>query len=106
MPGYGMWYTIDMNALRKEYERMNALTPEQARAEYEAERNEKASIQQVDPAKVEEIIKSLDKRGAWVEDITMRDYFNPWFGERTTFRGINIRTFIGNMNMLTNYVSE
>ncbi|MBN1291304.1 MAG: pectate lyase [Candidatus Latescibacteria bacterium] len=106
MPGYGMWYRIDMNVLRNEYERVSALTPDQARAEYEAERKKKTPAQPVGPAKIEEIIQSLDERGAWVEDITMRDYFNPWFGELTTFRGINIRTFINNMNALTDYLQK
>ena len=106
MPGYGMWYSIDVDALRKEYNRVNALTPDEARAEYRKRRDTIPAVPTVDPEKIEQILQSQDSRGAWVEDITMRDYFNPWFGESTTFRGISIRTFIRNMQMMMRYVES
>jgi PelA/Pel-15E family pectate lyase len=100
MPGYGMWYRVDVDALRKEYERVYVMTPEEAMAEYKAAKEAPKQAPKVDAARVERIIRSLDSRGAWVENITMRDYFNPWFGKTTTFRGISIGTFVGNMNAL------
>ncbi len=106
MPGYGMWYAVDMDALKAEYARISGLTPEQALAEYERARTAATTTPAISPAKVEDIIDSLDDRGAWVEDITMRDYFNPWFGERFTFRGISIRTFIANMRTMIAYVEN
>jgi len=106
MPGYGMWYTIDVNNLKDEYERVNALTSEDAMAEYLSLKNTPETIANIDPETVESLIGSMDNRGAWVEDITMRDYFNPWFGQRTTFRGISIRTYIRNMRTLTHYLQN
>ena len=106
MPGYGMWTRVDVDDLRTQFERISALTPEQAQEKYRRERSAVRPKRAVDPASVEKIIKSLDTRGAWVEDLTMRDYFNPWFGERTTFRGISIRTFIANMGTLTEYIKD
>ncbi len=106
MPGYGMWYRVDLEALKREYSRVSALTPEQALAEYRARREAKRTVPPPSPEQVEKVLRSMDKRGAWVEDITMRDYFNPWFGETTTFRGISIRTFITNMQSLIQCVES
>ncbi|MFC1573623.1 pectate lyase [Candidatus Latescibacterota bacterium] len=106
MPGYGMWYRVDVDALRKEYNRVNAMTPEEACTEYVRKRDAMPAVSSVDPEKVEQIMQSQDSRGAWIEDITMRDYFNPWFGESTTFRGISIRTYIRNMQTLMQYVQK
>ena len=106
MPGYGMWTRVDVDDLRAQFERISALTPEQAQEKYRRERTAVRPKRAVDPTDVEKIINSLDTRGAWVEDLTMRDYFNPWFGETTTFRGISIRTFIANMGTLTEYMKD
>jgi PelA/Pel-15E family pectate lyase len=106
MPGYGMWYRIDMNALKKEYARVSALTPDEALAEYRAGKEAPRWVQKVDENRIEQLMKSMDMRGAWVENITMRDYFNPWFGKTTTFRGMNISTFIGNMRTLMQYIER
>ena len=106
MPGYGMWTRVDVDDLRAQFERISALTPEQAQEKYRRERTAVRPKRAVDPTDVEKIINSLDTRGAWVEDLTMRDYFNPWFGETTTFRGISIRTFIANMGTLTEHMKE
>ena len=106
MPGYGMWYTVDVESLKKEYERVNALSPEEAQAEYKVKKKAQRSVHEIDPEKIEKVINSMDERGAWIEDITMRDFFNPWFGKRTTYRGISIRTYLRNMRTMMQYLEN
>jgi len=79
--GHGLWrlsnepdestafYTIDIVRLRRDYERISALSPEEAVAQYQASKMSIPSSQTTDPADVERIISELDSRGAWVEDV-------------------------------------
>ena len=103
-PGHcGMQTTINVDALRLEYERVNALSPEEAMAEYKAEVSAKPSVPSVDPDKVEQLIKNMDDRGAWVEELNVPDYSDPVKGQRRKFSGISTATYIRNMRTLINY---
>lgn len=103
---YGMQITIDVDALRAEYERVNALTPEEAIAEgrKEAEAAEPVSAPAGDT--VAKMIQSLDSRGAWVEELQVVDYTDWKYKPRRTFRGYSTATFVNNLRTLSAYVQS
>ena len=90
--------------LKKEYERVNALSPQQAMTEYRAKKNRPESVPVVNSSAVENIIKSMDNRGAWIEEISIPDYEDVVNNPRRTLRGINTSTYIRNMRTMINYL--
>ncbi|MHB9031238.1 MAG: pectate lyase [Candidatus Latescibacterota bacterium] len=94
---YGTQTRVDIPALKKEYERINALTPEQAMAEYNAKKNAPARVRNIDSGAVEKLISSLDPRGAWIEERVETT------GEKS--RMISTATYIRNMSSLAGYLT-
>lgn len=106
-PGhYGMQTSIDVDALRKEYERVNALSPDEAMAEYREAKKAATPRPEVSAEAAEEVIAHMDERGAWVEDLEVVDYTDWKFKPRRAFRGISTRTFVRNMETLLAYVAN
>ncbi len=106
-PGhYGMQVTIDVAALRREYERASALSPEEAMAEYREKASKGAAANPPSAETVEESIASMDERGAWIEDLDVPDYTDWKFKSHRTFRGISTRTFVQNMKTLLVYAAQ
>ena len=104
-PGhYGMQLRIDVAALRAEYERVFALTPEQAMAKYAAEQNTKPATPKVSPEAVQKLIDSMNERGAWGEELSAPDYTDWKQKPRRHFRGISTRTYTKNMQTFVNYL--
>ncbi|MFC1528878.1 hypothetical protein ACFL5B_03115 [Candidatus Latescibacterota bacterium] len=50
---------------------VSALTSDEADAVYRARKNKKLFVTKVNTEEIETIIDSLDKHGAWVEDIRL-----------------------------------
>ena len=106
-PGhYGMLREVDVASLRKEYERVRALTGEQAQAEYLEEKGVIQSIKRVDDSEIRHIISALDERGAWVEDLSIPYYPDVVGKPRRIIRGISTQTYISNMQKLMDYLSQ
>ena len=106
-PGhYGMQIRVDCAALRKEYERVSALSPEEARAEYEAGLVQAPAVPEVSTETVRGLIESMDQRGAWVEDLSVPDYLDWKFRPRREFRGISTRTFAKNLRTFIHYLER
>jgi len=98
--------TLDIKIMRKSYNDLSALSPEEAVARYKAQRSAKPGISEVDPAKAGELIEALDNRGAWVEEILVygsasNDPDYPW--ANTKIQGISINSFTRNMRALMDY---
>lgn len=103
---------VDVAPLRKEYERLAALSPAQARAEYDGRHGGWFTPREDEPpagrtVSVAEIIKAMDSRGAWVRDdvrvlTVVPQGMNP--GTAETIRGISTGTFVRNLRILTDYV--
>lgn len=103
-PGhYGMQVTIDVDALRREFVRVNALTPDEARAEFETPRATEVDPPTAAPETVAQTIDAMDARGAWIEDLDVVDYTDWKFKPRRSFRGISVPTFVRNMETLLAY---
>lgn len=132
--GYGLWeWTygeagrirhIDVTALREEYERLAALSPQEARARHAREREPlRYTPAQADPDQAESIIKALDERGAWVEEVSVYkmdvtkpsppgvkwDNYRPEAGDDHALdhiQGISTSRFRRHMRVLANFVGR
>jgi len=106
---YGQITKIDVPALKREYDRVKSLTPEQAIAEYDHRKKENNPpvLPAVAPDEAETVIKALDGKGAWITDIKIPDYSDPCADNRagTTIRGIATNTYITNMKKLLAFVA-
>lgn len=104
---YGPPYVLDIKKIKNEYIRINNLTPEQAKEEYEAEKKARVKIVRVNPKKVDEIISSQDERGAWVTEIQVPQYLNNALeSPRKILQGISIRIYLQNMDTIINYIKS
>ncbi len=148
--GYGLWelkyepsessryQTVDTKSLKSQYEKLASVSPEKAIAEYREQQTRKeeestqsftaesridSSAQKVDPEKVATLIKSLDKNGAWIEDVTVYnmdvakrypkgekfDNYNASVDDdhaSIVIRGISTRSFINNMHTFANFLKS
>ncbi len=100
-----MTMRFDIPAIRREYERVKALTPERANAEYQAGRVRRPRAVKADPGRVNMLASSMDSRGAWVTDIRIPNYTNP-LGAQREIKGISTAAFIANMRDLINAVRQ
>jgi PelA/Pel-15E family pectate lyase len=101
---YGLTLTVNIAAIKKEYDRVNALSPDQAMAEYRARKSATLRIPMIQSETVRKLIDSLDARGAWVTDISIPNYQDTINGAVRITKGIDTATFIRNMNTFLNYL--
>ncbi|MHB9027346.1 MAG: pectate lyase [Candidatus Latescibacterota bacterium] len=102
--GMAMVMRFDVPAIKREYERVKALAPEQAKAEYSASRAGRSRPGKLDPGRVKTLAASLDSRGAWITDIHIPNYTFPPHDTAREIKGISTATFISNMRALMNAV--
>ena len=103
-PGhYGMYMNFDVDAYRKEFERLNSLTPEEAMAEY-TWRRRRTGVPNAGPDEAEKTLRAMDKRGAWVTEITIPAYKDIVHNPPRKLQGIDTRVFIKNMSILLGYL--
>ena len=86
------------------------MSSEEAVAEYKAQKSAKPEVKKVVPQIVEELIASMDKRGAWIKEMSVHNVGHtmstvPEEGRRT-IKGISTRTFISNINTFMNYIQH
>lgn len=103
---------VDVAPLRKEYERIAALTPAQARSEYKQRPDGWAARREggppgFRPPSIGDLLKALDGRGAWAGEVRVLTVLpeggmNP--GTFEMIRGISTGTFVRNLRTLTEYV--
>jgi hypothetical protein len=96
---------IDVSLLRREYERLAALSANELRT---AEPVSYLRQRRRELASAEEIVQGLDSRGAWVGDVrvmtTTLEGLNP--GTFEFIRGISTMTFVRNMEVLISELKE
>lgn len=100
---YGAQTRIDINALKREYERANAQEPEQ---EYKLKSVIPRPIPEVNPEQVKTLISSLDNRGAWIGEISIPDYQDTVNNPRRKLQGISTGSYIRNMTTLMDYLEN
>ena len=82
----------------------SALSPEEARAEYDRRLDNPQKSRNVSDDKVREIIDALDDRGAWLEEVRIKNYENRVRVPFKYFEGFTTRTYIQNMGILLEYL--
>jgi PelA/Pel-15E family pectate lyase len=101
---------VNVEPLRREYERMIALSAEQARAEYQERHRGWDTPREDRPgrgASVAQIISAMDSRGAWLGDVRVLTVIpraqgiNP--GTFEMIRGYSTATFVRNMEALIHF---
>jgi len=106
-PGhYGMQRSVNVEAIRKEFERVGALSPEEAVAEYRSEKSAEKTVPSVKSTEVERIIQSLDKRGVWLTELSIPDYEDVVNNPRRKLRGISTSVFLRNMHTLLDFLES
>ena len=90
---------IDIDGMKKEYERVRSLSPDEAQAEYDRIKNTVEKRSRVETDNIEALLSSLNSNGAWITNLIIRNYINPRLPV-TIIRGINTRVFISNMKTL------
>lgn len=103
---YGAQSRIDIDAIKREYERANAQEPDEAVQEYLLKKSLPPAVPKVDPETVAGLIKSLDNRGAWVQEISIPDYKDVVNNPRRKLQGINTGSYIRNMRTLIAFVQS
>lgn len=98
--------TVDIGRMERRYDRISALTPGEAIAEYKALKDRKPAAQDVDPKEVQELLNSMDKRGAWLYEVKVYDMSITMESEdpRVPRKVISTPHFITNMNILARYI--
>jgi PelA/Pel-15E family pectate lyase len=83
--GHGLWRqsnepddhvghpTLDIAAMQRDFDRIAALSPDEALAEHARQKDRVRTPRTVKGSDVAELIDALDDRGAWVEDIVVFD---------------------------------
>ena len=100
-PGhYGMQINVDVPALRKEYARVNALSPEEALAEGAWH---ETAPETPTAAAVQALLDTQNGNGMWIEDLFAVDHTDWKYKPRREFRGISVRTFCANVKTLARY---
>lgn len=101
---YGMQHRIDVAALKKEYERIKALTPEKATEEYRSRRGGTPAARKGDTENVTKLMQSLDKRGAWTEEIRIPDFDDVVNNPQRKLIGISTATYLHNMKTMIRHL--
>ena len=103
---YSQVVNIDIEAVKSEYARVKAFSPEEAIAEYIEEKRMKKSRLTVSDEVIDTLINSLDIRGAWVTDVRIPDYNDTCANnhEGIIIKGISTRVYVNNMRTLISYL--
>lgn len=96
---YGFKVSNRLDSLKREYDELARLSPEQLQARREKPGSRNDSAKALAPT-VRAVIAALDERGAWVEDGTLR-YHGKGDPTRRVIRSV---TFIKNLNLLSRYL--
>jgi len=115
---YGVRVRIDVEAIRKQYERVSRLTPSQARAAYERDlKTGQPVINQItgrvdygtaakDARQIESLIKGLGERGGWVVENEVLDVVDFQRNPPRVFKGYDTGTYVTRMYRLINYLKS
>jgi len=101
---YAVRFSFDLEAIRKEYERIAGLTPARACAEYEESLKDRPT--HVDAEEVSKLIQSLDERGGWVVENSVLDTDDFEKNPPYVFKGYSTQTYVKRMYRLINYLKS
>lgn len=96
---------IDTVRQRESYERVASMTPDEALQAYRNSRTG-AVPPRPDADDIEKIVESLDKRGAWVTRVLVRNYDDPMKPGPPPFQGIETGVFVAYMRLLIGHLES
>ena len=100
---------VNVEPIRREYERVRSLDAKSARAEYARSRGW-GSLPKVDVATITNVMKTMDERGAWVTDCRVlkldagKDGMNS--GDFEIIKGYSTAVFLRNLAAMTAFVKQ
>lgn len=102
---------VNVQPLRKEYERVKLLDAKSARAEYEKQRNWNGDSPRPDTPNVANPIKAMDSRGAWVTDcrvlkLDAKEKNGMNSGDFEMIKGYSTGVFVRNLSVMTAFVKS
>jgi PelA/Pel-15E family pectate lyase len=103
---YAVPLKLDTSPYKRDFERVNVLTPGTARSEYEKKKGTGKRYSAPTPQAAARVIETLDERGAWITDIEIPAYFGDVFkNPRKKMKGISIPVSVRNMNTLIAFIA-
>jgi hypothetical protein len=116
---YAHEVTVDVEGLRREYGRLAALSPAEARSEYAAGEAKKLLPEDIKgghlavalnkipqtPEGIASIVNGLDERGGWRDDVVQLDPFSPFTAPPMKAEAYIVGGYIARMYRLINYVN-
>jgi hypothetical protein len=102
---YGKFPNLDLGPMREEFERLAALSPEQAMQDYRSAKS-RLPASKTEVEDVKRLISSMDPRGAWITEINFLDTLDYVDNPPTRFKGIDTRTYISNSYELINFLKQ
>lgn len=102
---------VNVQPIRKEYERIKSLDTKTARAEYEKQRSWNGDSPRPDTPNVANPIKAMDSRGAWVTDcrvlkLDAKEKYGMNSGEFEGIKGYSTGVFVRNISMMTAFIKS
>lgn len=100
---------VNVEPIRKEYERIKTLDPKIARAEYEKSKSWSGDSPRPDTANVANPIKAMDSRGAWITDcrvlkLDAKEKNGMNSGDFEIIKGYSSGVFVRNLSAMTRFV--
>lgn len=100
---------VNVEPIRKEYERIKSMDTVTAKAEYESSRNWNGSHPKVDNQWLKDTIKAMDNRGAWVTDcrvlkLDAKEKNGLNSGDFEMIKGYSTGIFVRNVSIMTAFV--
>lgn len=117
---YSPRLTLDVEFLRLQYEKLSAMSAQEAHDQYEAKMRDRplpkethgyylalglSRTQQTDEG-VKDIIDSLDERGGWTDPVSIMDPFSPFTKAPQQFDAYTTGGYIARMYRLINYLNS
>jgi hypothetical protein len=100
---------VNVEPLRKEYERIKSLDVKSAKAEYERSKSWNGDSPRPDTPNIANLIKAMDSRGAWVTDcrvlkLDAKEKFGMNSGEFEFIKGYSTGVFVRNISMMIGFI--
>jgi hypothetical protein len=100
---------VNVEPIRKEYERIKSLDVRAAKAEYDKQKNWKGDSPRPDTPNIANPIKAMDSQGAWVTDcrvlkLDAKEKYGMNSGEFEIIKGYSTGVFVRNISMMTAFV--
>jgi PelA/Pel-15E family pectate lyase len=100
---------VNVEPIRKEYERVKSLDAKAARAEYEKQKSWSGDSPRPDTANVANPIKAMDSRGAWITDcrvlkLDAKEKNGLNSGDFEIIKGYSTGVFVRNLSAMTAFV--